>query len=63
MKASMLHEIANVARCDSDAIVDHYAWPPKVMTDEERREADRLFVLSLRVRQHAYAAAYEEASR
>jgi hypothetical protein len=44
--ARFLAQASWVARRDSDAISDAYAWPPRApLTDEERRECERLSVL------------------
>lgn len=59
MTSALLYEVAKVARHDSDAILDFYAYPPKVLTEEERREADRLLVLSHRIAYQGDVAAYE----
>lgn len=55
MKRALLEELANVAYFDAEALRDPYAWPPKMMTDDERREADRLLVLSRRIAYRAIA--------
>ena len=49
MNSNLLREIAIICQRDADAISDHYAWPPKILTEEERREALRLDILSRRL--------------
>jgi hypothetical protein len=45
----ILAELAMVASIDAQAIADPYAWPPRrPMDDGERREVERLNVLSAR---------------
>ena len=48
--AVLLEEVACVAQRDADAIRDSYRWPPRPpLTNEERREVDRLDALSRRL--------------
>jgi hypothetical protein len=61
VKADLLHELANVVRTDIDGITQPYAWPPRApLTNEERREVDRLEATARRIRYRAYCAEYEE---
>lgn len=41
-RAQLYHDLAEVAARDADALENRYAWPPKVLTDEERAEVERL---------------------
>lgn len=55
----MLEEVAQVCNRDADAIYDSYRWPPRPkegpgsLTAEERREGERLTVLSRRMWLHS----------
>lgn len=55
----VLEEVAQVCNRDADAIYDSYRWPPRPkegpgsLTTEERREGERLTVLSRRMMAHA----------
>jgi len=49
MTPDLWEELACIAQRDADAIYDSYAWPPRsALTADERREAERLTVLSKR---------------
>lgn len=60
MTPALLHELAWLFRREADAIQDQYAWPPKVLTDDERRERDRLDACSRGLAYRARVAEYEE---
>lgn len=63
MTSSLLYELAQVFRDEADAIVQPYAWPPRAsLTDDERREVERLRVTASRIRYRGDVAAYEEGS-
>ena len=58
--SALLHDLANVARADADAITQ-YAWPPRgPLSDEERLEMRRLDALSRQLCYRASEAEYEE---
>jgi hypothetical protein len=50
MNGKLLAQLACVAQKDCDALRDDYAWPPRPpMTDEERRESERLRIVASRL--------------
>lgn len=61
MRSELLYELAILFQHEQDAITQPYAWPPRPpLTEEERREADRLYVTGRRIGYRAQCAAYEE---
>lgn len=57
--AEILEEVAQVCNRDADAIYDSYRWPPRPKTgpgslsDDDRREGERLTVLGRRMWLHS----------
>ncbi len=49
MNGRLLAQLGCVALADSEAVRDSYAWPRKLLTSEERAEAERLMVLARRL--------------
>jgi len=61
MKASLLRELEWLFRLEADAITQPYAWTPRSpLSDEERREVDRLHATGAAIRYRGNVAEYEE---
>lgn len=61
MRADLLAELSLIFCMEAEAIVQPYAWPPRPpLTDEERREVDRLRVTASSIRYRANVALLEE---
>lgn len=60
MTSSLLFALARLYRAEADRIQQPHAWPPRVLSDEQRREVRRLDAMSARSYYQGHVAAYEE---